>query len=123
MVKKYRKIIIIRKYRKKRFIRKKILLKNIFYHIKFIKIIFILFFSIIFLYFTIKKDPINKIHIAVNLDHHYIYPFIVFLTSLLDNKARASFYIIHILTNNSTTIDCIDKINSIKKNLEKNLLK
>ena len=53
------------------------------------------------------------------MDHHYIYPFIVFLTSLLDNKARASFYIIHILTNNSTTIDCIDKINSIKEKFGK----
>ena len=38
MVKKYRKIIIIRKYRKKRFIRKKILLKNFFDYKKSIKI-------------------------------------------------------------------------------------
>ena len=42
----------------------------------------------------------NSIHLSLNLDDKYIYPCIVFLTSLLDNRADSTFYMIHILGNN-----------------------
>ena len=48
------------------------------------------------------------------MDNNYIYPCIVYLTSLLDNKSKSTFYIIHILTDNSTSKESMDKINKIK---------
>ena len=46
------------------------------------------------------KNFTNYIHIALNIDNKYINPCIVSLTSLLDNRANSTFYIIHILIGN-----------------------
>ena len=48
----------------------------------------------------IKENLIHKIHIAINTDNKYVYPYIVFLTSLLDNRAEYTYYIIHVVFNN-----------------------
>ena len=55
----------------------------------------------------------NYINIAVNFDNKYIYPCITFLTSLLDNRADSTFYIIHILTGTNLRNDTYYKINSV----------
>ena len=47
------------------------------------------------------------------MNNNYVYPCIVYLTSLLHNRGKSSFYIIHILTNNSTSKESLDKINQI----------
>jgi lipopolysaccharide biosynthesis glycosyltransferase len=47
------------------------------------------------------------------MDDKYIYPCIVFLTSLLDNRAKSTFYMIHILGNNKLTNFSKEKINKI----------
>ena len=55
----------------------------------------------------------NYINIAVNFDNKYIYPLLTFLTSLLDNRADTTFYIIHIMNGNFLGNDTYIKINSI----------
>ena len=55
----------------------------------------------------------NYINIAVNFDNKYIYPLLTFLTSLLDNRADTTFYIIHIMNGNFLRNDTYIKINSI----------
>ena len=55
----------------------------------------------------------NYINIAVNFDNKYIYPCITFLTSLLDNRADSTFYIIHILTGTNLRNDTYYKISSV----------
>ena len=52
----------------------------------------------------------NYIHLALNIDNKYTYPCIVSLTSLLINRARSSFYIIHILIGNDVKNETLDKI-------------
>ena len=44
-----------------------------------------------------KTDEKNLIPIAINIDDNYIYPAIVFLTSLLENKRKSTKYDIHAL--------------------------
>ena len=44
------------------------------------------------------------------MDNRYIYSCIVFLTSLLDNRAKSTYYVIHILTNGKLSIDSKNKI-------------
>ena len=46
----------------------------------------------------INPNIFNYINITVNFDNKYIYLFITFLASLLDNRANSKFYINHILT-------------------------
>ena len=55
----------------------------------------------------------NYINIAVNFDNKYIYPLLTFLTSLLDNRADTTFYIIHIMSGNFLGNDTYIKINSV----------
>ena len=55
----------------------------------------------------------NIIHLSVNIDDKYIYPCIVYLTSLLDNRAISTIYIIHVLTNNRLSNEFIKKIDKI----------
>ena len=68
------------------------------------KILFVFFLFIIFIFIQRKTDGninlniYNYINIAVNIDNNYIYQSITFLTSLLNNRAISTFYIIHILT-------------------------
>ena len=62
----------------------------------------------------------NYIHIAVNFDNKYIYPFIVYLTSLLINRAKSTFYIIHVLTGNNIINGTFDKINKTLEAFGKN---
>ena len=111
---------------KKRFKRKKYLHNN---NLKFKinsktnKLLFIFFLSIlIILNILIKKNSIkyNDIHIAISINNNYVYPCIVLLTSLLVNKHSSSFYKIHILTNNSTKNNSLNKINKVKETFGKN---
>ena len=66
--------------------------------------------------YSTKNSTKNKsnqyyVHLAVNMDNKYIYPFIVYLTSLLHNKANSTFYIIHVLTGNGIINSTFEKIN------------
>ena len=123
MVKKLRKIKIHKNIKKRRYNRKKHLIANIIATTISIKLLLILILSIIFFQFHRKFASINRIHIAISLDNHYRYACIVYLTSLLDNRKGSSFYIIHILINNSTTINSINKINKIKEKFGNNSVK
>ena len=95
------------KLKNKKYIKKK-KFKNI-PSISFIDIIFfliknliiILFLFIIFSRRSEKAVHKNKIHLSLNIDDKYLYPCIVYLTSLLDNKKNSTFYTLHILTNNN----------------------
>ena len=62
---------------------------------------------------SINLNISNYINIAVNFDNKYIYPCITFLTSLLDNRADSTFYIIHILTGTNLRNDTYYKISSV----------
>jgi len=55
----------------------------------------------------------NTIHLSLNIDDKYIYPCIVYLTSLLDNRANSTVYTIHILTNNKLSKESKNKIDKI----------
>ena len=70
---------------------------------------------------NIENEKIsNYINIGINIDNKYIYPCIVFLTSLLNNRAKSTFYIIHILTNTSLRNDTYNKVNEVIKQFGKN---
>ena len=58
----------------------------------------------------------KNIHLAFSVDTKYLYPAIVYLTSLLDNKANSTFYNIHLLTGRGLTKDSLDKIKSVINN-------
>ena len=115
-MKKYRRNKILKKNIKNRYKRKKIRI-NIYYIYLFKEVLgkLILIFSlcILFLYLHIKGKFIKKIDIGINMDNNYIYPCIVYLTSLLHNRGKSTFYNIHILTNNRTTKESMNKINKI----------
>ena len=105
-----------RKYNKK----KKKFIYNKNYIIKYLSFIFL---SIIFLYMHIQfKDSnlIHQIHIAISSDNKYVYPSIVFLTSLLDNRAESTSYIIHVLFDNHFSKNNINKIKTVVDNFGKN---
>ena len=53
------------------------------------------------------------IHLSFNMDNNYIYACIVYLTSILHNRANSTFYIIHILTNNNLSKESKKKIDNI----------
>ena len=57
------------------------------------------------------------------MDIKYIFNFIVYLTSLIDNKKASSFYTIHILTNNITIYHSKNKINKVIEKFGKNSIK
>ena len=56
----------------------------------------------------------NTVHVALNIDNNYIYPTIVFLTSLFENRKATTLYDITILTNNMNK-SYFKKINSLKE--------
>ena len=62
---------------------------------------------------NIQYNNNNTIHLSLSIDDKYIYPCIVFLTSLLDNRANSTFYIIHILKNNELSKESMKKIDTI----------
>ena len=74
-----------------------------------------------------KKDNEKKentdIQIGINIDNKYIYPCLVFLTSLLENRGPTTIYNIHILTGDSINKDYVNKINSLIKKYGKDYLK
>ena len=53
----------------------------------------------------------NTVHIGLNIDNKYIYPVIVFLTSLFENRKPSTIYDITILTCDNMNQNYIDKIN------------
>ena len=109
-MKKYKSSKIINYYILRRYNRRLFLS---IYNIKILrayKILIIMFLLIILLYIILKLKVLNKIHIAINMDNRYIYSCIVFLTSLLDNRAKSKYYVIHILTNGKLSIDSKNKI-------------
>ena len=61
----------------------------------------------------INPNNINYIHIALTIDNNYLYPLLVFLTSLFDNRANSTFYIIHIPHSKNLRQEYFTKINSI----------
>ena len=55
----------------------------------------------------------HTIHLSLSIDAKYMYPCIVFLTSLLENRLSTTIYNIYILTGNSITLQHVSKINSL----------
>jgi lipopolysaccharide biosynthesis glycosyltransferase len=55
----------------------------------------------------------HVIHIALNIDNKYLYPTIVFLTSLLENRLPTTIYDVHILTSQYFNSDYITKIKTL----------
>ena len=64
-----------------------------------------------------------NIHLSNIIDDKYIYPFLIYLTSLLDNRANSTFYTIHLLTNNNLTEKSKTKINKIINKFGNNSVK
>ena len=60
----------------------------------------------------------NKVHLSLNIDDKYLYPCIVYLTSLLDNKKNSTFYTLHILTNNNLSKNSTNKIDKVIKKFD-----
>jgi len=85
-----------------------------------IKSLSFVFLSIIYFYLQLHGNITNKIHISINVDNKYIYTCLVYLTSLLDNRAESTYYIIHALTNHNLSKDSIDKIKAVIKKFGKN---
>ena len=67
-----------------------------------------------------KNNYNNTVHLSLSIDDKYFYPCIVFLTSLLDNRANSTFYIIHLLTNNNLSKENMEKIDIIIKRFGNN---
>ena len=106
---KYRKII-------KKLSSKVIIAEPFTLFIKLILIILLLFIFFIKMKIKIKKEEKifkKNIHLALNIDDNYIYPSLVFLTSLLDNRANSTFYTIHILGNDHLSKNSTDKIDKL----------
>ena len=61
----------------------------------------------------IDNKGINYIHIGFSLDNKYIYPLLVCLTSVLENRAKTTFYIFHIQTSKNLNKQYFDKINNL----------
>ena len=92
----------------------------------FIKSVFIVLLILTLINFSkrkVKAPPKNIIHLSINIDDNYIYPSIVYLTSLLDNMKNSTFYTIHILSNNNLTNSSIDKINKVINKFGKSSVK
>jgi lipopolysaccharide biosynthesis glycosyltransferase len=71
-----------------------------------------------------KTESVNHIiHIALNIDNKFIYPCIVFLTSVLDNRKPSTIYHIHILTSKDFRENNINKINTLINKFGKDFLK
>ena len=101
--------------------------KNKFVHwdIKLIPKTFILIIIIAILFKSFGKNSKkifnNYIHLALSVDNTYIYPSIVMLTSLLDNKNESTCYSIHILTTHQNfSEDSRTKINTLIDRFGKN---
>ena len=71
----------------------------------------------------IINNKTNKIHLALNIDDNYIYPSLVFLTSLLDNRANSTFYFIHILGNDKLSMNSKKKIDNLINKFGNNSIK
>ena len=61
----------------------------------------------------IDNSSQHIIHIALNIDDKYLYPTIVLLTSLLENRKPTTIYNFHILTSNYFNSDYITKIKTL----------
>jgi lipopolysaccharide biosynthesis glycosyltransferase len=77
-------------------------------------------FLIIFFYIGLRGKLIHKIHISIGVDNKYVYAGLVYLTSLLDNRAESTFYIIHVLSNDKFSQDNINKIKTVVEKYSKN---
>ena len=54
----------------------------------------------------------TNIHISINADKKYLYPSIVFITSLLENKNPSSFYNIHLLASSNSIFEYKNEFNT-----------
>ena len=102
-------------------------------HNKIIKIVILILFFVF-----IKKnfiDPIsfnnienktnndtNCVHVAVSVDNKFLYPCIIFITSLLENRNPTTYYNIYLLTSPNNIFDYKDKINSLINKYEKKFI-
>ena len=70
-----------------------------------------------------EDDPNNAVHIALSIDAKYVYPCIVFLTSLLENRKPTTKYSVTILTSKSIDSNYREKINKSVENYGKEAIK
>ena len=68
----------------------------------------------------LKEYPTHKIHVAIDVDNKYIYTCLVYLVSLLDNRAKSTFYTIHVLSSNYFSNEHKNKIKTVVENFGKN---
>lgn len=125
MEKHFKKIKLSKKYNKRTKKKSYFFSINILLFRRLNKTFTFLLILIVFLIFGKIEDKVemnktNYIHLAVNIDNKYIYPLIVYLTSLLDNQAYSTFYIIHILTGKNIKNDTFYKINATIEKFGKN---
>ena len=69
-----------------------------------------------------KNSEKHIINLALNIDSKYVYPCIVFLTSLLENRSDKTFYQIYILISETINEGHISKINTLIDKYGKNNL-
>lgn len=100
--------------------RKNYFSKNNYQITIYLKALFLIFLSIIFFYIRLRGKLINKIHISIGVDNKYIYAGLVYLTSLLANRAESTYYIIHVLSDDMFTQDNMNKIKTVVENFSKN---
>ena len=62
-----------------------------------------------------EEEKMHTIYLGVNIDNKYIYPFLVYITSLMDNRGPYTIYDINIITSKNLRKDYIDKINSLRE--------
>ena len=76
---------------------------------------FILIIILVYIINNISKNNnyINNIHLAINVDKKYLYPSIVFITSLLENKNPSTFYNIHLLASSNSIFEYKNKYNTL----------
>ena len=71
----------------------------------------------------INIDNEHTVHLSLSIDAKYLYPSIVFLTSLLENRLPSTIYNIYILTGDSINMQHKTKINSLINKYGKDFIK
>ena len=70
-----------------------------------------------------EEEKMHTIYLGVNIDNKYIYPFLVYITSLMDNRGPYTIYDINIITSKNLRKDYIDKINSLREKYDSKYFK
>jgi hypothetical protein len=70
----------------------------------------------------INNNNTNCVHVAVSVDNKFLYPCIIFITSLLENRNPTTYYNIYLLTSPNINFDYKDKIDCLINKYEKKFI-